>query len=474
MEITFNYIRNRIREHSKKDLLQACYNILDDKRKEPKPIWFVFLLMKWTYLYGEEKFPLKELNNKRLTNILNSITNFNQDHIGNFIKDGSISRAFQILYSQQFYLQTSVYIDKFATQLKIYDDSLKAKYDINKSFYNKTGLSVLEFLQLLQLSWLYINIDELKNPNIKFKGYFGKDFLTLTFEVYDKEKVLKFLRLLVLDPINPNEKINEFKRNLKNEELQSLERTFFTLYPLQVFNGNFKLIHKSIFNYCANYYIYDYLKSNDNKFTTEFGLRFEKYIELGIIELKYSYKTENQLKKILPKHSNLVDFLVEDNILIECKAIELQAYTSINPTDELIYSSLKDSILKAYFKQLLTVSKHLNNGENWGIILTYKKLYWSQFSDLYEVGKAKFPEIDNEQLPPENVFIIDIYTWDRIVNIINNEKTSLIRILEIARTNNSDPITKKQSFDMHLDIFDNNALNLNYLKREKDLLKISK
>lgn len=474
MEITFTYIRNRIREHSKQDLLQACYNILDDKKDEIKPIWFVFLLMKWTYLYGGEKYPSKPLTQKKLSNILKSITDFNQDHISDFIKSGEIHRAFHILYSQQFYLQTSVYKDKFATQLKLYD-SLKSKYDINASFVSKTGFTILDFIKIMQLTWLYINIAELKKPGIYFNGYLENDFLQIASGITKKEKVIKFLKLLVLDPVNPNEKIISFKRNLRNEELQSMEKSFFTLYPLQYFNGKIKMIHTSIFNYTINYYIYDYLKSNDDKFTTEFGLRFEKYVEFGIKELKYKYTPENELKKILPKHSNVVDFIINDsNILIECKAIELQAYPSVNPTDELIYNSLKDSLIKAYFKQLLTVSKNLNGkGENWGIILTYKKLYWSQFTDLYELGKTKQKgEIDNKHLPPENVFIIDIYTWDRIVNIVNDEKTSLLEILKLAKKNNSKTETKKQSFDMHLDNFENNPLNLSYLQSEIKQLNI--
>ena len=158
MEITFTYIRNRIREHSKQDLLQASYNILDDKKEEiKKPIWNVFLLMKWTYLYGGEKYPSKPLTQKKLSNILKSISDFNQDHISDFIKSGEIHRAFHILYSQQFYLQTSVYKDKFATQLKLYN-SLKSKYDINASFISKTGFTILDLIKIMQLIWLYMRI----------------------------------------------------------------------------------------------------------------------------------------------------------------------------------------------------------------------------------------------------------------------------------------------------------------------------
>lgn len=475
MTITFTYIKNRIREHSKQDLLQACYNILDDKKDElKKPIWFVFLLMKWTYLYGGEKYPNKPLTREKLVKILKSITDFNEEHISDFIKSGEIQRAFHILYSQQFYLQTYVSKNKFATQLKLYN-SLKSKYDINQSFLEKTGFNILDFIKIMQLTWLYTNIDELKKPGLHFNGYLESDFLQITSSMVEEDKLIKFLKLLVLDPVNPNEKITQFKRNIRKEELQSLERSFFTMYPFQYFNGKIKVVHKSIFNYTLNYFIYDYLKSNDKEFTTEFGLRFEKYIELGIKELNYKYTSENELKKILPKNSNVVDFYINDsNIFIECKAIELQAYPSINPTDEIIYNAIKDSLIKAYFKQLLNVSKTLKEDEeNWGIILTYKKLYWSHFTDLYEIGKSKQKKkIDNKHLPPENVFIIDLHTWDRIVNIINDEKTTLLEILQLAKKNNFQ--SKKQSFDMHLDDFENNPLNLSYLQPEIEQLEIKK
>lgn len=469
MEITFNYIRNRIREHSKEDLLQACYNFLDDKKDEKsKPLWYVFLLMKWTYLYGGEKYPLKPLRPQNISNIFRSITELNKDYIGNYIESGEITRAFHILYSQQFYLQTFVTREKFATQLKLYS-TLKSRYDIDKSFLSKTGFSIADFLKIMQLTWLCINIDKLNKPGLYFNGYLEDDFFNVISKFTEKDKVIKFLQLLVLDPVNPNEKIKQFKQGLRNEEYQSLEKSFFVLYPFQYFNGKIKVIHKSIFNYTANYYIYDYLKSNDEKFTTEFGLRFEKYIACGLKELKYDYIPENGLKELLPINSNLVDFYIEETkIFIECKAVELQPYPSSNPSDDVIYKSLKDSLIKAYFKQLLPVSKLVNgNEENWGIILTYKKLYWGQYTELFKLGMVNHKEeIDHLHLPPENVFLIDIHTWDRIVNIIKDEKTSLLELLKLAKKNNSKPEKFKQNFDMHLDDFKRNPLKLSYLQKE--------
>ncbi len=476
MEITFKYIRNRIQEHRKEDLLNACYRLLDLKKDELSPIWFVFLLMKWTYLYGGKKYPTKQLTDKRFRKILNSITNFNEEHISKFIKEGKIDRAFHILDSQQLYLQTVVYKEKFATQLKLYD-SLKSKYDIKESFESKTGLSIFDFIKIMQITWLYANIDILESKELSFDGYLENGFLLVASEMIGEEKIRKFLKLLVLDPFQPQKNIANFSRNVRKEDLQSMERTFFTLYPLQLYNNKIKLIHKSILNYSINYYIYDFLKANDDKFTTEFGQRFEKYIALGLNEIGNEFINEVELKKILPKQSNVVDFWSKsDNVFIECKAIEIQPYPSVNPTDNLLYSSLKDSILKAYFKQLLHVADYLNSDkDNFGIILTYKRFFWSHFVDLYDLGKDKF-NIENgtDSLPPENVFIIDVYTWDKLVSIIKEGQTSLIDVLKLAKQNNAKGKTKKQLFDMHLDDFQVNQMNLSYLEDELRKLEIDK
>lgn len=193
--------------------------------------------------------------------------------------------------------------------------------------------------------------------------------------------------------------------------------------------------------------------------------------------MNISYVNENQLKKKLKINSNLVDFhLDESNVYIECKAIELQPIPLINPTDEILYNSLKDSILKAYFRQLLNVSKSINNKkENWGLIITYKELYWSQFSELYEISKDRFENSeDSHFLPPENVFILDIYSWNSVLQIIKDGKATIIEILEKARLSNSKLETRKQAFWMHLDEYKLTNSRFDFLKKEIEQLHIRK
>lgn len=476
MKIEFNYIRNRISEYRKDDLFDYCYQQLDRNKDKIFPIWYIFTLIKWTIIYGEKKYPPKRLTPEKFNKIYNAISKFNEEHISSFLKEKRADKAFQILYNQQFYLQKTVYKEIYATQLKLFS-SIKGKYDIEKSFFEKTGFTILDFLYIQQIIWLYINIGGLKKEGLYFDGFFDTHFLNLVSEMTSRENVNCFINLLTLNPNNAEESISNFRHKINKVDLQTMEMSFFTMFPFAVWKNQIKLVHSSVFNHTINYYIYDFLKSQDENFTTDFGYRLEKYIELGLKEIQADYKTETQLKKILPANSNLTDFLIEnENIFIESKATEIQALPSVNPTDELIYNALKTSLFKAYFEQLVPVSKSLRpDKENWGIIITYKELFWSHFTKLFEIGKDRYDVSQSfDHIPPQNVFIIDVYTWDKIIQIIKDKKATLLEILKKAKDNNSRPETSKQLFNMHLDDYDIGRLNLSYLSNEINRFNITK
>jgi len=114
MATDFSYIRNRIGEHKKDDLIEYCFNVLDSKKNEHFPIWFIFILMKWAYVYGDNKYPPKVLTPQRFNKIYNAISNFNQDHISSFIKNRKIDKAFQSIPPSKYILQTTLSSDIFA------------------------------------------------------------------------------------------------------------------------------------------------------------------------------------------------------------------------------------------------------------------------------------------------------------------------------------------------------------------------
>ncbi|MFM7858160.1 MAG: hypothetical protein ACKO96_41135, partial [Flammeovirgaceae bacterium] len=391
MKIEFNYIRNRISEYRKDDLFDYCYHELNrNKDNKAFPVWYIFTMLKWTIIYGEKKYPTKQLTPEMFNKIYNDISNFNQEHISNFLKNKQTKKALQILYNQQFYLQKTVYREIYAKQLKLFS-SISGKHNIEKSFLEKTGFTIFDFLYIEQIVWLYINIGELKKEGLYFDGFLDEHFLDMVSGMTSKEKIMCFINLLTLNPNNAEESVSGFRHKMNNADFQTMEMSFFTMFPFVVWKNQIKLVHSSVFKYTINYYIYDFLKSQDENFTTDFGYRLEKYIELGLKEINADYRTEVQLKKMLPESSNLTDFLIEDeNIFIECKAAELQANPSVNPTDNLLFNALESSLFKAYFKQLVPVSKLLRPDiKNWGIIITYKEFFWSHFADLFDIGKDK-------------------------------------------------------------------------------------
>ncbi|HLP52115.1 MAG TPA: hypothetical protein VK154_14600 [Chitinophagales bacterium] len=471
-EITLDEIKKKISEYSKDQLIGTSYNFLNS-RAANYPIWSVFTLMKLAYLYANNTAPYKELSHREYEGLVNEIFNFNQDHIGDFINAGSIDKAFQALHAQQFYLLKEVYLDIFAIQLKLYI-TLAGKYKPDEVFQEKTGLSILDFIICLKIVWIYTDLYNLGLSKFPFNGLLNDNLLGFLQHKVGLEKAGKFFRLLTVDIVNPKNSIESYKRGIDREDLQTLEATFFVMFPFQVFDGKLHLIHTHVFNHTINYYIYDYLKANvGSKFTEEFGFIVERYIECGIREIGYKYNTEKQIEKLLPPLSKLVDFhFPDDNVFMECKAIELQPFVSVNPTDERLYNSLKDSLLKAYFQQLVPTAKKISpDKENWGIIITYKELFWSRFTELYDVTKDKYLDSeDNNHLKPENVFIIDVCTWDVMMQVIKDKKASLLDILRIARKNNSIPETSKQSFRMHLKIYGVQTMKLSYLTKEHKML----
>ena len=471
--ITFNYIKNKIIKFSKKDLLAKLYSILKevDLRDDSKPsaIWDVFLLIKWTYLNGKEPYKPKNISNNEIITLLKYVEGFEKITLDPYVKKRDWNSFFQIIGYQQFYLQKNVHWVDFAQQLKIYT-SIKHKYDIDNSFKNMTGLSIYEFVATSFILWMYTNMNAVLKQ-YTYNGLIGDDVFETYAYCLPVETLKTYIKLLMLEEENVLKINDSYKKSFINSELQPFEISFFTMYPFQNLSGSINIIHKSIFAHTCCYYIYDYLKDNDPSFTEEFGKRFEKYVEIGLLEANTSFITENDLRKLYGKKEKVVDYLVNDNVLIECKGIEPKSLPSVKPSNDLIYNSLKDSIIKAYTQQMLNVIKNKEDKkEYYGLIITYKNFYYSSMQDLWatlENDVEKFcteNNLDENPLPAENVFVIDISTWDKIVQILKYENITLFEILQKAKKLNQVELSK--DFNTHLNGYNIQHCKLDYLGEE--------
>lgn len=466
----FRPIRNKIGSFSFDSLTRQLLAILRNQETGAAytAFWHPLILLKWTLEFSEQKYPHKIATRADVIKLLRQLEDLEMSHeIFDLKRNGRTSKTFTILACQQFMYQEQGWRDSFARQLILFK-KLKHKYDIASSFEEKSGLDIEDFLKMLYIIWLCIfHTDIIK---ISYYGYISPEVLGIIETTFGKKKLEMLLSLFSISRENLKEVLLYDKRGIKNYNLQSFESSIFTRKPFFLFDRKYFVPHKDVLNHTINYFIYEFMKSKDDSFTTELGMRMEKYMKLGLDEIGVKYLTENDLKKTIGLNNNLVDFVIDKNVLVEAKAIEMKPYVSVNPEDDILANEFRKNLVKAYSDQMLNVAEKLNNNQEYfGIIVTYRKLFLGDSSDIWaQFLKDETIKLRNEEslkiLPIENLFFIDLYTWDLLIQLLKRKTVSLIDILKKARENDSDPKTKKFSFSMHLAEYNIGNFDCKYLE----------
>lgn len=475
---SFNYIRNRISEYTKKSLLDIAVKVLKNAEKNHSPsfpLFSVLTLIKWTIIYGGSKYPPKIADYRIFEKLHQCITDLESNN--RLLKNDKtldIYKLLVVIAHQQFWLQDDLYMTVIHRQLVLYK-SLRSRYDLNLAFKDKTGLDVTDFMKIAFIIYVQLNPD--KTGNIfHYTGVISPDWMKVIDETTSLEKRVSFFKLLTFGTPESIERIKRDSSKLKCKDLQAFDNKFFSQYPIFYFNDKLFVLHKALFPNTIRHYIYDYLKESDQNFSEEFGRRLEKYISLGLKETGLDTISENNFKKLYPNCKKQVDFIIKSNILIESKAIELATLPSVHPDDSILFKSLKDSVVKAYVSQMLTVANHIDSSKTYyGIIITYKKLYLGSGRDCWDAflksESERFCRENNlimDVLPPENLFFVDIDTWDVLVQLIIDKKIILENLFEEIKKQDAEPSTKKFHFKMYLEKYYPVNINLSFIKKEAD------
>lgn len=482
----YKTIRNKLRSLT---LESVTIEILKQLRKTEVdknyriPIWHLLLLLKWNYEFHPKKYKAKAATLSDLVKLMKQMDELEMSNrLFNFKDSPNIQKSFTMMAHQQFVYQNFVHWDTFARQLILFYE-LKHKYDINESFKSLTGIELNVFIKISFVVWLFIfKSKETDYANeIRFirEGYLSSDDYRYLLKLFRKRDIDNFINLLSLSENNIDKVLDTDTRVLKSYNLQTFEQSIFTRRPFLIFQNKYYVPHKNVLKHNFTHFIYEYLKANDQEFTTEFGMRMEKYVKLGLDEVGLNYLTEKQLRDKLDNKGNLVDFVIDNNILIEIKAIEMKPYSSANPDDKVLADEFRKNLVKAYAKQMVNVASELYEKESlYGIIITYKKLFLGNSEDIWEQFlKDETLKIRQEEelkvLPYKNLFFIDIVSWDTLIQIVKNKKFNLIEILNKVREVDSNPKTKKFSFSMHLeDNFEFEKFDLKYLLKIYKSMKV--
>lgn len=480
MSTEFKYIRNQIRKYTRESLVLLCIQKikhLEGRHQKTYPIWSIFTLLKWAFIYAGDKYPSQNASSANVEKLIELIWELSNSYRAtNLTNKEKLPKYISAISKQQFWLQQDFHISIIYRQIAIYQ-KLKSKYCIESSFQNLTGISISDFLNCCFITECYIQ-QNLIGKSHYYTGQLFNDYFDLLTHKISNIKADKFWNLLKL---GSKESIDFLK--LENKKItfglfQTYDTEWISRFPFIEIDGVKTIIHKNIFTNTINHFLYDYLKANDSKFPEEFGKRLEKYIELGLKEISADYITEKNIKRTYPNAVKQVDFIVDSHILIESKAIELKSISAIIPDKEILVNSLKDSIIKAYSQQMLTTCNSLpNSTEFFGIIITYKQLEigngnicWDTFLKDSTLEYCRTNRINHNLLPPQNLFIMDIQTWDKIIQIVKDGKATLYEILVKARRENEDVETMKFYFFMHLSEYEPIHFNLSYLIAANDLL----
>ena len=478
--VDFRLIKGKIEKYKLSSLIHNTLEVLKKCHREENnrfPFWHLLVLLKWSYLYTTDSVFRRKMQSHDMNELLSLIDSFESTYLKDGFKTNiDLKRSFRILIYQQSPYQDSFYNSIVDRQIILFLKT-ESNYDIAMEFRNKTGIGLQDFFNYSYLLFIYVNASDF-DKRFKYDGILKDDFFKIFEDQFSKEELNSFLNLISIKSPSDFDMLHK----LGDEVLQLFESNFYVTKPILLFRNDFYLIHKAILVQSIKHFVYTFLKQNSDTFSTEFGKRVEKYIELGLKEIKIDYKNEKELKRkyFLTKIS---DYLVADDILIECKAIELHPRSGVLRLPKIISNELDTSITKAYC-QLLSTANAIDKNKVWfGIIITYKEMYLGFGKDAWEEFLQKPVElfalensIELSILPPENLFFIDIEDWDWIIQSIKDKKATLKNILTKARELNTslDPakavFMMRQVLEKHFKI---KRLTLSYLKdahKEIDLV----
>ena len=431
--IDFDLIKGRIQKHLLSSIIHKTLELLNEvQRRDDKdyPIWNLLTLIKWSYIHTTDSILRSPIKEHEYNQLLELIRQFETKYSGISFKNRSqVNQSFKIIANQQFPLQDKFHNSILSRQMVLYLQ-LRSKFDIDKEFERLTGINLKSFLEYSYFTFFFFNF-EMVRPDIRYDGDLFESYFTLFKSKWPNDELEKYLNLLTLKNRNDFEKLQK----LNNEVLQLYETNFFTLKPFILFRNQYRIPHKQIFTQTIKHFIYNYLKENSSEFPEEFGSRLNKYVELGLIENKILFENDTVLKAKYPE-GKVADFLIESDILVEVKAIELNPRAGVLRTNDILVKDLDKTIIKAYTQLLATAFKVNPNQEYYGIIITYKEMYLGFGADAWEEFMKEPIEtfclqnsIDIAILPPQNLCFISIENWDYMMQAIKEGKATLKEIL---------------------------------------------
>jgi len=419
-------------------------------RKNIAPYWKFVTLIQFAINYSMDSQFLRNASKIDCRRILDKITKIEDKYIlGNFgFKDENTTRKTMSIFSnQQFWLYDKYSEYDIARQLILFVDLDTESNSFQEVFKRKFNISIVRFLEFSFL----IDLSFKTEDELKYNGKINPDLLMLFCAISSETEKDSFIDLLTLGKKKSRKEDLKEILKLKSPILQPFDISHWVKKPFLHNRNEIRIISMSLFRETIKSFIYDSLKHEplfQIKFSTS---RFERYMEIGLKESKIQFENEGSLKKRISKESKVIDFLVDNKILVECKATELVPLPSVLPEDEKVYKSIKTTIAKAY-TQFYEFGKLLNLEDLYGVIVTYKPMYLGDGIDLSKESMREFVKKltteDLRMLPLENIFVISIDEWDSLIQLVKHKNCTVYELLKSIKERHK---RKRSHFKGHID-----------------------
>lgn len=447
--------------------------VIQQDNSRPYPVWNLLTLIKWAYLYSQDGPLRRPISLKEFNELVKSVHEFEVSYEElNFKSKKGVDQSFRIIAFQQFFYQVDYYPSLIYRQLALYT-GIKTKHDIEHIFYDCTGIELTSFCQQCSLTYFYL-FQDILDDRLQFDDKFNQDYFDLFRQIFPRSDPIRFLNLLTIKSPEQLEGLQKLDLPI----LQLYETNFFVTRPFLLFRNEYRIPCRQVFIQTIKNFIYTFLKSKlPDLFPEDFGRRMEQYVEWGIKEIGVKYSNDKTLRNSYSLNK-VVDYLLDDNILIECKATELHPRAGVLRQPEVMAKSLDSTIVKAY-QQLLSTAAKIDSNRTWyGIIITYQEMYlgfgpdaWEEFLEKPITTYCSQTDIPISVLPPENLFFLTLENWDYIVQVIKNGIADLHEILRQGqKSNRSQNISEKMMLmdQVLYKFFKLKTLDLTYLNPYKN------
>lgn len=380
---------------------------------------------------------------------------------------------------QQFQYQTNHGIIWLARQNTLFAH-VPSNHFFQTSFQQEYGLSIKDFLLLALCLVARFN-----------KSGFSvhRDYLFTLSPLIPPYAIDAFLRATSINAYELPETLRESDSSTR-DPIEYLQQTPFIKFPLIRVRNDYWCIYPQILQRSLGHFIYDTLKQLDlQRFNHSFGVIFERYVGNIIKDAEIQFAIEADLIKALPGEGKVVDFLINDgeaNIFIDAKGVEMAQRGQIAHRRDVVRGASQTSLIKAFEQGLATCArlrllndKHpiiKSRPDNYLIVVTYKELYIGNGRSLSaaigeeQLSKIRATHNNTTDIPNENIYFLTIDEFEHLMALVKGRRINLTSALERAKKDDSDPLTRKFIFDMHIHSWPERARISSFLESSMSMM----